>query len=153
VRPERGHATPKVAVNGAVFRANTILLVRERHEGVWTLPGGWVDVNETPSAAVEREIIEEAGYQVRATRLLALYDRDHRRHGHTPSLFHIYKLFFHCELLSDTTRALSANGETDAVSFFALDALPPLSLARVTPRQIARFFALAADPHAPTDFD
>jgi len=58
---EGGHATPKVDVRGAVFRADTILLVRERQDGLWTLPGGWADVNESPSEAVVREVYEESG--------------------------------------------------------------------------------------------
>jgi ADP-ribose pyrophosphatase YjhB (NUDIX family) len=150
---ERAYATPKVAVNGAIFREGTILLVRERRDGEWTLPGGWADVNDTPSAAVEREIAEESGYRARAVRLLALYDRDHPRHGHTPQRSHIYKLFFQCELLDEVAEPLPDGGETDAIGFFGPDKLPQLSLARVTPGQIARFFALHAHPDWPTDFD
>ena len=52
-----GYATPKVDVRGAVFSEAGILLVRElMDQGRWTLPGGWADVNDTPSQAVEREI-------------------------------------------------------------------------------------------------
>lgn len=145
--------TPKVAVNGAVFRDNAILLVRERRDGLWTLPGGWADVNESPSRAAEREIVEESGYQTRAVRLLALYDRDHPRHGHSPQPFHVYKLFFQCELLDGFAAQLLPHGETDAAAFFRAGELPPLSLARVTPSQVARFFDLYANPHWPTDFD
>jgi hypothetical protein len=39
------------------------------------------------------------------------------------------------------------------VGFFRLDVLPPLSLGRVTPRQIARFFEHARHPEWPADFD
>src|SRR5687768_1509579 len=38
-----GYITPKVDVRGAVFRDDRILLVRERSDGKWTLPGGWAD--------------------------------------------------------------------------------------------------------------
>ena len=37
---DSGYATPKVDVRGAVFHADKILLVRERSDGKWTLPGG-----------------------------------------------------------------------------------------------------------------
>jgi len=145
---ETGHATPKVDVRAAVLRDGRVLLVRERLDGRWTLPGGWADVGESPREAVEREVREESGYTVRATRLLALYDK--RLHGHPPQPFYVYKLFFACELGSGTP---SGSDETDDVAFFAADALPPLSLDRLTPTQLGRIMALMAQPTAATDFD
>jgi ADP-ribose pyrophosphatase YjhB (NUDIX family) len=66
---DEGYATPKVDVRGGVFRAGRVLLVRERSDGKWTLPGGWVDVGDAPSFAVEREIREESGYLAKAVKL------------------------------------------------------------------------------------
>ena len=92
-RQQTGHATPKIDVRGVVFRESKLLLVRENLDGGrWTLPGGWADINETPSIATAREVYEEAGYHTRAVKLLAFYDR--RLHGHPPNIFHIYKAFF-----------------------------------------------------------
>ena len=151
---QTGHTTPKVDVRGVVFQDTQILLVRERSDGRWTLPGGWADINESPSVAVTREVQEEASYATRAVKLLALYDRD--KHDHPPHPFHIYKLFFRCDLLNaapSTHAATDENIEIDGVDFFAPDALPPLSTGRVTAKQIARFFEHAANPTWPTDFD
>src|SRR4051794_22309936 len=53
---ETGHATPKLDVRGAVFRDDRILLVRERVDGRWTLPGGWADPGESPAEATVREV-------------------------------------------------------------------------------------------------
>ncbi|MDQ3590507.1 MAG: NUDIX hydrolase N-terminal domain-containing protein, partial [Actinomycetota bacterium] len=53
---EAGPATPKVDVRAAVFRDGTILLVKEPDDGGWSLPGGWVDVGETPAGAAVREV-------------------------------------------------------------------------------------------------
>jgi ADP-ribose pyrophosphatase YjhB (NUDIX family) len=145
---EVGAATPKVDVRGAVFRDDTILLVKERSDGLWTLPGGWADVNEPPSVAVEREVFEESGYRTRAAKLLALYDRD--MHGHPPYPFHVYKIFFLCELLGG---APTPSYETETVAFFGEDDLPELSLTRVTPAQIARLFEHCRHPDWPADFD
>ena len=89
---EQGYATPKVDVRGGVFRDDHVLLVRERADGGWTLPGGWVDVNDAPSEAVAREIFEESGYRARAVKLAALVDKN--RHPHPAGVHHIYKLFF-----------------------------------------------------------
>jgi ADP-ribose pyrophosphatase YjhB (NUDIX family) len=143
-----GYATPKVDVRGAVFRDDAILLVKERSDGCWTLPGGWADVGDSPAEAVMREIAEESGYQARAVKLLALYDRN--KHGHPPIPDHTYKLFFLCELIGG---APAESAETDAVGFFTEHELPDLSLTRVTPAQIARLFAHYRNPDLPADFD
>jgi ADP-ribose pyrophosphatase YjhB (NUDIX family) len=156
---QEGYATPKVDVRAAVFRDERILLVRERCDGRWTLPGGWADVGDSPAAAVEREVLEEAGYAVRAVKLAAVYDRN--RHGHTPHLFHIWKLFFLCEMAGAGSRALpqaaepskASWSETDAAEFFPENALPPLSLGRVTALQIAHMFEHHRDPHRAASFD
>jgi ADP-ribose pyrophosphatase YjhB (NUDIX family) len=146
----RGYETPKVDVRGVVFRDDRILLVRELQDGGrWTLPGGWADANDRPSEAVEREVWEESGYRVRATKLLAVYDR--RLHGHRPPHpYGIYKLFFLCELLGGEP---TASIETSGAAFFAENKIPSLSLARTTPTQIARLFEHHRDPNLPADFD
>ena len=145
---EHGHATPKVDVRGVVFNEDAILLVRERSEGTWTLPGGWVDVNESPSESVAREVFEESGYQTKALKLLACYDRN--RHPHPPHPYHVYKLFFHCEIVGGSP---TTSSETDGVDFFKQDAIPELSTGRVTSAQIDRFFDFLRSPDLPTDFD
>lgn len=148
---ETGYATPKVDVRGVVFDAEgRLLLVRERSDGKWTLPGGWADVGASPAENVVREIFEEAGFQTRATRLLAVYDRS--RHGHPPILHSVYKMFFLCEI---TGGEAAANGttETDGVAFFARGEIPPLSTERVTAAQLEDFFGQRGQPERPTCFD
>ena len=145
---EVGYATPKVDVRAAVFRDNTILLVKERSDGCWTLPGGWGDVGESPSEVAVKEAYEESGYQTRAVKLLAVYDRD--KQGHPPFPYYIYKLFFLCELVGGSP---SPSIETEEVEFFPEDGIPELSLGRVTPRQITRLFEHYRNPDLPTDFD
>ncbi|MEN9229518.1 MAG: NUDIX hydrolase [Thermostichus sp. DG02_5_bins_236] len=145
---EQGYATPKVDVRAAVFREDQILLVKERIDGCWTLPGGWADVGDSPSEAVEREVWEESGYRAKAVKLLAVYDKS--RHEHPAYQDYSYKLFFHCQL---TGGSPSTSLETDGVEFFPEDQLPPLSLPRVTPAQVARLFEHYRHPDWPTDFD
>lgn len=150
---QAGYATPKVDVRGVVFRRAAdqeaeILLVKERRDGRWTLPGGWADVNDSPAEATEREVFEESGYRARAIKLLACYDRN--KHDHPPHAFHIYKLFFLCDLVGG---APATSTETEGVGFFTEDTIPPLSLPRVTPAQIARFFEHYRHPGWATDFD
>lgn len=144
-----GYMTPKVDTRGVVFRDRAILLVKELSDHKWTLPGGWADVNESPSVAVVREIRKEAGFETRAVKLLAVYDRT--KQGHLPQHpFSAYKLFFRCEI---TGGAPSASIETSGAAFFREDEIPKLSLARVTPLQITRMFEHYRHPEWPTDFD
>lgn len=145
---EAGYATPKIDVRGVVFQDNKVLLVKELIDGGWTFPGGWVDVNESPSEAVEREVWEESGYEVRTVKLLALYDRN--KHGHPAYIFHVYKLFFLCELLGGEGKT---SLETGGAHFYSKENLPPLSTARTTQEEIFRFFEHLSHPEWPTDFD
>jgi len=145
---ETGHATPKVDVRGVVFHHNAVLLVREREDRRWSLPGGWADVGESPSAAVVREIREEAGYDARVVKLLALYDRN--KHGHPPLPYHVYKLFFRCELLNLDQ---APGSDTVEAAFFRENEIPELSTTRVTPAQIARLFDHYRHPEWPTEVD
>jgi ADP-ribose pyrophosphatase YjhB (NUDIX family) len=147
---EAGHATPKIAVGGVVFRGDELLLVQERAGEVWSLPGGWVDVGESPSEAVAREVLEESGYAARPVRLLGLYDR--ARHGFPPHLWHMWKALFLCEL--DGTEPRPIGYETLAAGFFARDGLPsPLRFADATRREIERCFEQREHPEWPTAFD
>lgn len=144
-----GYATPKVDVRAAAFRDGKILLVREAADGLWTLPGGWADVNDAPHDAVEREVREESGFHAKAIKLAAVYDR--AKHPHEPPLpFHVYKMCFICEI---TGGEATPSHETPEVGFFAPDALPPLSISRILEFQIHRMFEHAKNPSLPTDFD
>jgi len=145
---EVGYATPKVDVRGVVFRDGEILLVRETVDGLWSLPGGWADVLLTPSENVLKEIREESGYETRAKRLLAVYDRSKHEHGNHAIPYSIYKLFFQCELVGGSPKP---SIETSAAEFFALDQLPPLSVGRVTERQLNRMAELVKTGEV--DFD
>lgn len=146
---ETGYATPKVDVRGVVFQENRLLLVRERSDGRWTLPGGWADVCESPSESVVREVLEESGLQVRAVKLLAVCDRS--KHPHEPPFpFHVYKVFILCQLTGGSMRSSS---ETDGVSFFAEEQMPDLSTSRVTRWQIQRCFEHHRNRALPPDFD
>ncbi len=135
-------------VRAAVFEGEKILLVKERDDGGWSLPGGWSDVGESPSETAVREAYEESGYRVRAVRLISAFDRD--RHEHPAIPYHVYKLVFLCEI-SDATPARAI--EADEVGFFGGHELPELSLSRITPVQLERIFEHNRDRNLPADFD
>jgi ADP-ribose pyrophosphatase YjhB (NUDIX family) len=148
---DSGYATPKVDVRGAVFDdRERVLLMQEKSDGRWSLPGGWADPGEPPSVAATREVLEETGYPSSAVKLIACWDRDLQ--GNPPPLsVHVYKLFFLCR--RDGPPRPPQPLETLDVGWFSLDALPPLSLGRVNHRQLARALAHHRDPSLATEFD
>lgn len=147
---QKGYCTPKVDVRGCIFRGREVLLVSEMIDGGrWTLPGGFADVNESPSESVIREVREEAGYDVKVTKLCGVYDRD-QRGGTSPYPFHIYKLLFLCEAVG---RCEKSNLETGDPQWFSIDDLPELSMDRTQPWHIARMHAHFLDPSLPAEFD
>ncbi len=147
---DSGYMTPKIDVRGGIFDASgNVLLVQERSDRRWTLPGGWCDVLETASQAVAREVAEEAGIIVGVDKLVAVFDRD--KQGHKPHLpFHVHKLFLLC---SERTRVQPDDIETTAADWFCLDALPPLSTSRVLESQLRLLHSHWRDPGLPTVFD
>lgn len=148
-RQDVGYPTPKVDVRGAAFVDGRILMVRERADGRWTLPGGWADVNQSAAECVMREIAEESGFDSRVLKLAAVWD--YSRQGHQPQHpASIYKLFFLCEITGGQARS---SIETTEVGFFDRSALPELSGGRVTVAQIGVMFEHAAQPQLPTAFD
>ncbi|MFD1954699.1 NUDIX hydrolase [Paenibacillus thailandensis] len=138
---DTGYATPKVDIRGVVFRDGQILLVREKADGAWALPGGWADIGYTPAEVAVKEIKEEAGFDAVPVRLLAVLDK--KRHDHPPDIYHIYKMFILCEIAGGEA---TAGMETSGVGFFSLDRLPELSLERNTPAQIRTMFEFLEHP-------
>jgi ADP-ribose pyrophosphatase YjhB (NUDIX family) len=145
---EDGYATPKIDVRGAVFRGDQVLMVRERVDNKWTLPGGWADVNDTPSHAVQKEIEQESGFTARAVKLAAVFDRN--KHNHPAFLFHVWKMFFICEITGGDFRT---SYETTGVEFFPVDKLPELSTGRTTAAQIQRVYQHHLNSSLATEFD
>lgn len=143
-----GYATPRVDVRGAVFRSGELLFVQERFDQGWTLPGGWAEVGESPSIAVEREVWEESGFRVGAARLVGLYDANRIDPLH---VFHAYKILFLCDLLDGNPRPSS---ETSAVRFFPLEQIPTnFSGERTQTKHIEDAIAAYQNQDAPVKFD
>jgi ADP-ribose pyrophosphatase YjhB (NUDIX family) len=139
---ESGYATPKVDIRGVVFEDNKILLVKEKHDGAWALPGGWADIGLSPKEVVVKEIKEESGFQVEPIRLLGVIDK--KFHEHPPSPFHIYKFFILCGIIGGEAKE---GMETLQVGFFEKDELPELSTERNTSKQIQELFELLSNPN------
>jgi ADP-ribose pyrophosphatase YjhB (NUDIX family) len=138
--PEKGYATPKIDLRACVLHEGRVLLVRERSDGKWALPGGWADQNESPVIGTVREVKEESGYDVRLDGLYAIRDRD--RHPYAPRYpVSVYKLLFTATLLGGEPQP---NTEISEVDFFSPDALPELSPGRTIPRDVTDGVEFAA---------
>lgn len=141
-RPATDYVTPKVDIRAVVFNEKEeILLVREKADGHWSLPGGWSDVGYSPKEVAAKEVKEETGLDVRPVRLLAVMDMS--KHPHPVIPYYVYKFFILCEPVGGAfTEAFDILGK----GFFPVDALPPLSLERVLPEQIRRMLHLYHHP-------
>jgi len=126
---ETGFQTPKVDVRSVVIKEGKILMVRERVDGRHSMPGGFADINYSPSEVAVKEVREETGLNVRFNRVLALVDTD--RHGFPPLPYHFYKIVMLCDLVDGE---LCDSNETTGAGFFEFENLPELSLERNTPQ-------------------
>lgn len=144
---ETGFQTPKLDTRAAIFRDAKILLVKEK-AGVWSLPGGWVDVNQTIKTNTEKEVKEEAGLDVKAIRLIALQDRN--LHNDPPYAYNVCKAFVLCEVIGGS---FQSNAETTESGYFALDEIPPLAEEKNNKEQIAMCFNACLDENWEVPFD
>ena len=144
---QSGYATPKIDVRGAVIRDGKILLVCEKADGRWAMPGGWGDIGDAPAAMVAREVWEESGFRVSVDKLVGVYDANRLQ---PLEFYHVYKLVFMCAI---TSGEATTSIETLDVDFFELDKLPPLSETRTNKRILDEVFAHAAQPGRPTYFE
>lgn len=142
-----GYQTPKIETRAAVFREGRILLVQERN-GLWCMPGGWVDYNLSVRTNAVKEVFEEAGMTVEAQRLIALEDRN--RHHEVRHAHEILSVLVLCRYLSGD---FAPNTETIASGFFDPDALPPLATGKTTREHIRMSRDALNDPDWPVFFD
>ena len=144
---EEGFQTPKLDTRAAIFKDNKILLVKEKN-GTWSLPGGWVDVNQTIKSNTIKEVKEEAGLDVEATRIIAVQDRN--LHNLPPYAYNVCKVFVLCEAQGGD---FQPNIETIESDYFSLDEIPPLAEEKNNKEQIEMCFAAYRDKDWEVQFD
>jgi ADP-ribose pyrophosphatase YjhB (NUDIX family) len=136
IQENNGYKTPKVDVRAVVFNPEgQILLVQEKVDGCWALPGGWADVGYTPRMIAEKECFEEAGLTVKSSKLIAVMDKTAQQMP--PEFEYVYKLFIRCEPIGIQ---IAAGAETDNVGWFNENELPELSKPRNIESQIHLMF-------------
>lgn len=145
-----GYQTPKVDIRAVVFNeSGEILMVKEKVDGRWSLPGGWADIGYTPAEVAVKEVREETGLDVKTIRVLGIFDK--KNHPHPPEAWYVYKIFILCEKIGgeiskDTT-------ETSDIQYFSLENLPPLSEPRNVYNQIKSMFDYRDNPNKEVYFD
>lgn len=144
---ETGYQTPKLDTRAAVFQQDKILLVQENN-GLWSLPGGWVDVDLSVGENTIKEVKEEAGLDVMPRMVIAVQDR--KKHNPEIYAYNICKVFVLCDLLGGS---FQANSETIASGWFTMGSLPPLSENKNTRSQIQMCFDAVRAEHWETVFD
>lgn len=132
---ETGYQTPKVDVRGAIIKNNQILLVKESIDGCWSMPGGWADIGLSAKENIEKEAREEAGLEVKAKKLVGVFDW--AKKTDIPNPFAIYKVVMLCEVMGG---AFQQNIETEAAQYFSVETLPQLSKSRTTKELIQMCF-------------
>ncbi|MGT2950047.1 ADP-ribose pyrophosphatase [Streptococcus cuniculi] len=144
---ETGYQTPKLDTRAAIIQDKKILLVQE-NDGLWSLPGGWCDVDCSTMENVIKEVREEAGLEVEVLRLVAILDK--AKSNPSRSAHHVTKVFYLCRALGG---AFQANSETVASAYFALEDLPALSVGKNTAEQIALCFEAHQAEHWEARFE
>ena len=127
-------ATPLLGVRGFALKDNHVVLVRERSDGGWCLPGGIAEVGLSPAASMEKEWREETQSDGRLAELIAVHDKPPRANAKRPQ--HWFELVYRMEALETLppTATFADNPEISAVDWFALDRLPTLSFHRTSER-------------------
>ena len=145
------YPTPKVDVRALVLNdQKEILMVQEKSDSRWSLPGGWADIGKTPSEIAIQEVREETGLLVSCKCLSGVFDK--RKHAHPPQPWYVYKLVFYCEA-EPSDMVLQPAFDVLDVAWFAIDALPPLSTDRILASQIEVIYANIRNGNFMTLFD
>ena len=143
-----GYATPKIDVRAAVIKDNNILLVQEKSDNLWAMPGGWADVGNIPSEVAIRETKEESGFDVKPRKVIGVYDAN--RVGRQLEFFHAFKIVFLCDLISGEAKP---SDETIDVKFFSFEEIPSLSKNRTNKKHLEEIQLHIKDFKRQTYFD
>lgn len=126
------YPTPKVDVRGFLLNdKQEVLMVKEKADGKWTIPGGWCEIGFSPKENVAKEMKEETGITVDVDRILAVFDK--RCHPHPARPHYVYKLIYLCK---SSSYQLNPNHEIADAQFFNINKLPELSTDRIVKSQL-----------------
>jgi len=146
---------PLVGVGGVVIEGGRVLLARRGREpmrGEWSIPGGLLEVGESLSEGVMRELREETGLAVRALDLIEALDRILPEPGASSTAgantneprpkprYHYVILDYLCEIVGGKPRA---GGDITELAFLSEEELPRYALTPAVIRVVGKAFAMA----------
>lgn len=137
---EKGYQTPKVEVRALVFKDGKILMVREKADGKWSVPGGWADIGLSPFDIAKKEVFEEAGIIVKPVKVIGVLDKS--KYEYAPSPYHIYSIHVLCEYIDGNPKA---GLETYEANFFEKGTYNELSPERVVKENLDMAFEYLED--------
>lgn len=140
--PEKEYATPKVDIRGVITNEDgEVLMVKEKADGKWALPGGWADAGFSASENVVKEVREETGLEVETLHVLAVFDKS--KHADVPPYHFVYRIAVLCKVTGG-----SFNEVFDILDkgFFGQDNLPALSEGRTTKSEMDIIFDYIRNP-------
>jgi 8-oxo-dGTP diphosphatase len=169
-RPQRKYpALPMVGVGGVVIRDARALLIRRGSEplrGEWSIPGGILELGESLTEGVARELLEETGLKVRVLDMIEAFDRVFTETDSAPPvadsnsekisapadtsekkgpLYHFVILDYLCEANEGEP---VAGGDVTDVAFAAENELEKFSLTPTATRVLKKAFAMARESHS-----
>jgi 8-oxo-dGTP pyrophosphatase MutT (NUDIX family) len=130
-----------VSIKGVVVQHDRVLLLRNEREE-WELPGGRIELGETPEACVAREISEETGWQVDVGQIL-----DTWMYHVGPGEGHVFIATYGCHLAEPTGSAAAPvlSREHKEIGLFAAADVDNLAMPTGYKRSIAAWYSQLAD--------
>lgn len=113
------YPTPNISVRVLVEEEGKILVVRERVDQRYSIPGGWCDMFESIESNAKAELLQETGYNVELIRPLAIFNRGTKQVGQSE-----YCIIFSGKIIGGEARI---SHETDEVLFLEANKIPILS--------------------------
>lgn len=142
---------PVVGVSGVVLAGDQVLLIKrgaEPSKGIWSIPGGGVEVGETLAQACAREVAEETALRVRVGPMVEVIERI-QRDSRGRVEYHYVLIDFLCYAQPQDP---VAGDDADAAVWAGLDGLEGFKLTPDTQRVILKAARLAQDGATDTDF-
>lgn len=119
------HKSYRVSVKGVLIRNKRVLLL-QKHNRIWDLPGGRIEDGETAERCLVRELQEETGLEAVAMKYAGTWFRERRGNPH------VFTLVFRCRVAgkprSLRPRSLKLSNEHTDAAFFDAASIPDLKM-------------------------
>ncbi|AJD90621.1 DNA mismatch repair protein MutT [Jeotgalibacillus malaysiensis] len=128
-----------VGVTALAFNESGNILLQQRPDGVWGLPGGLIELGESTEQAVRREVKEETGIEVGSLELITVLSGEdyHVKLPNGDEFFAITVVYY--------TKDVTGEPEADGIETIETDFFPPNELPEGTSPRIKKMLRDSAD--------